>query len=182
MSIDKKIFYQEVKDRWIATQILKNDVFEHGENVRITATNFVEHIDLKGSVVNKKGKRIKFNVEIKERFKNPINYVKYPNAELKQWKLNYLIQNTPSDTKLLYMVMVNKTECYIYQLDKIDFTKLDTFVWYIRSCQMDNTSNYVPNITYKLPFSMATKKVDCAKYYKEWEDYLKKSNQSYIYI
>ena len=76
MTIDKKIFYQEVKDRWIATQILKNDVFEHGENVRITATNFVEHVDLKGSVLNKNGKRIKFNVEIKERFKNPTNYVK----------------------------------------------------------------------------------------------------------
>lgn len=182
MTVDKRIYYQEVKDRWLATQILKNDVFSHGKDVRITATNFVDHVDLKGSVVNMNGKKIHFNVEVKERFKNAINYVRYPNAELKQWKLNYLLRNTPSDTKLLYMVMVNEKECYVYQLDKIDFGSLETFTWIIRNCQLDKTSDYSANLTYKLPFNMAVKKVDCSKYYKQWEEYMKKSNQSHIYI
>ena len=61
-----------------------------------------------------------FNVEIKERNQD---MDKYPQLPLKLTKFKRLIEDTKEYEKLLYIVLVNNEEYYIYDLENIDFSE-----------------------------------------------------------
>lgn len=60
-----------------------------------------------------------FNVEIKSRNQD---MDKYPQLQLKLSKLKRLALDTKDYEKLLYVVLVNDTDYYIYDLENIDFS------------------------------------------------------------
>ena len=82
----KNIEEQENKDRYVASECLKW-LMRKGTDLEITPTEITNYVDLNCSIINTKGKKVPFNVEIKERFKNKEQLKKYPNAELKEEKL-----------------------------------------------------------------------------------------------
>ena len=112
----------------------------------------------------------KYVVEIKQRNQD---MTKYPQLQLKQWKLRRMYNDTKDDETLLYIVLVNDSEFFIYNmneldfsevewqpydLDKIDFSSIVLTDWEIKNVQYsvdEKGSETKPTPTYFLPISMA---------------------------
>lgn len=163
MDYIKKIETQEKKDRFIAVKCLTK-LLSGGTDLQITQTEITDYVDLNCSIVNKKGKTIPFNVEIKERYKDDKQLAKYPNAELKDNKLKRMKSVTPKGTKLLYMVLLNNKECLLFDLDKINWDKVDTHYWHIKKTQMNPNSGYEDVLTHFIPYEMALSRIDITEY------------------
>ena len=163
MTYQKKIELQEKKDRFIATKCLQQ-ILSGGTELEINPTDILDYVDLNCSIKNRKGKTVPFNVEIKERYKDEKQLEKYPNAELKVSKLKRMKSVTNKGTKLLYMVLLNDKECLLFDLDKLDWTKVDTHIWRIKKTQLDPNSGYIDELTHFIPYALAIKRIDISKY------------------
>lgn len=159
----KRIKKQEQKDRYIATILLNNLFSTCTDSYSITAHNWDAPVDLTLDFT-KNDKKFKYDFEVKERNKN---IEKYNNAELREKKLNNLLKN--SDNNLYYIVLLNEQTAYIYNLRKIDFSKIEKINWNIKYCQLneiENADNYITTeATYLIPTSEAEKKVDITDIY-----------------
>ncbi len=164
MNYQERIRLQEEKDRYVAQKCLEKLLYK-GSDLQITPTNIEDYVDLNCSVINTKGKKIPFNVEIKERYKDEEQLQKYPNAELKVAKLKRMKQATPTGTKLLYMVLLNEKECLLFDLNKIDWSNIPLRNWRIKQTQFNPNSPYVSTPTYFIPYSAATATLDCSEYF-----------------
>lgn len=168
MGIKYKIQEQEMKDRFVATQCLKKILYK-GSNLQINPTQITDFVDLNCKVTNTYGKEIPFNVEIKERFKSEQNLLKYPNAELKVDKYNRMRFATPQGTKLFYMVLLNNEKCFLYDLDKLDWNKVQMKNWRIKKTQMNPNSEFITVPTFFIPYSEATCTIDCSEYFQQYQ-------------
>lgn len=153
---------QENKDRYVASLCLER-IFQNRKNLSITATPITDSVDLRCSVDT-----TPFNVEIKERFKNEKNLEKYPFAELRVDKYNRMREETPKGTSLLYMVLLNEDRCLIFNLDKLDWSKVEKFDWWIKKTQVDPNSGYTKEPMYNIPYSLANVNISCSEYYKQF--------------
>lgn len=158
---------QEKKDRFVAENCL-NHLLRKGTDLKIKGTDLYNAVDLKCSVINSNNKKVPFNVEIKERFKDENQLKRYPNAELKVKKLNRMRRETPKGTKLYYMVLLNEKECLMFDLDKLDWSNIELKNWVIKRTQLDPNSDLVVEPTYFIPYDMARVKMDCSGYFKEY--------------
>lgn len=162
--IQKRIDAQESKDRYVAERCLKDNILKCcGNNLSISATPTTCYVDLKCNVGI-----TYFNVEIKERFKKGIFLKENPVAELKVSKLKRMRSATPEDTRLFYMVLLNQRTCYLFDLDNLDWENVECRLWHIKKTQLDDDSEYVDELTYFIPYSMAVRKCDCSKYFSEY--------------
>ena len=144
-------------------EFLKN--YDH----KIELTELRSSVDLKGTV-KCLGGDIPFNVEIKQRNKTPGQLAKYPNVELRRDKLQRMFKDTPKGTELIYIVLLNEYECYIFNLKTIDWSSMPRFDWKIRKIQVNNNSSYESYLTYQIPFSEAIAHIDCSKYFQELQN------------
>lgn len=122
---------QEAQDRYVAVECLKW-LLRKGTDLETKPTQISDYVDLNCSIIDGQGNKIPFNVEIKERLKTAEQLIKYPHAELKVDKFNRMRSVTPPGTRLLYMVLLNKTTCLIFNLDTLDWTKVQTKKWRIK--------------------------------------------------
>ena len=164
----KKIELQEEKDRYVASECLKW-LLRKGTNLNITPTEITDYVDLNCSVINQKGNNVPFNVEIKERFKNEQQLQKNPNAELKVDKLERMRSVTKKGTKLLYMVLLNNKTCYLFNLDKLDWSKVEKRNWRIKRTQFNPNSDYITVPTYFIPYELADVTMDCSNFFNDYE-------------
>lgn len=154
---------QEKKDRFIASKCL-TELLSKGKDLQIKPTEITDSVDLNCSVVNKNNKKIPFNVEIKERYKSDYQLKLYPNAELKADKLKRMKSVTPKGTKLFYMVLLNNKECLLFDLDKLDWSKVTTKYWHIKRTQVNPNSDYIDVLTHFIPYDLALKRIDITEY------------------
>ena len=166
--LSRKIEAQEIQDRYVASECLKV-IFQKGENLVIVPTDIRASVDLNCSVVNLKKDTIPFNVEIKERNKNEWQMKNYPYAELKVDKYRRMREATPEGTRLLYMVLLNNKTCYLFHMDKLDWTKVGQMDWTIKRTQMDPKSDYITVPTLLIPFEQACYTMDCSEYVNEYK-------------
>lgn len=159
---------QEEKDRYVASECLKW-LMRNGKNLTIVPTEITDYVDLNCSVINTENNLVPFNVEIKERFKNDEQLAKYPFAELKEAKLQRMMSVTPNNTRLLYIVLLNKKDCLVFNLSKLDWSKVEKRNWRIKRTQFNPNSDYVTVPTYFIPYSMAIAKCDCSNFFEEYE-------------
>ena len=149
------------------------DEFLNNYDHHLELTELRSSVDLKGSLLCKDGE-IFFNVEIKQRNKTPEQLAKYPNVELRRDKLQRMMEQTPKGTELIYVVLLNESDCYIYNLKILDWSSMPRFDWNIRKIQVSSNSGYESYLTYQIPFSEAIAHLDCTKYFQE----LKNQNET----
>lgn len=152
----KRIEEMELKDRFIAENCLRN-LLKKATSVTVKPTEIEDHVDLNCSCTTDKGKTIPFNVEIKERNKSQEQLDKYGyNCELRVDKYQRMRAATPKGTKLYYMVLFNNDTMYLFDMDSLDWSKVEKFNWRIKRTQMSDYSDYVTYPTYKIPLNLAT--------------------------
>ena len=169
MTTTQKIYNQEIKGRFIATKCLNQML--SSRDVKINPTAIKESVDLKCNAYGQKGKRVNFNVEVKERYKNQDNLKKYPFAELKVDKLERMRQATPKGTKLYYMVLLNGKEMLLFNLDKIDFNEIKIFNWWTKKCQEDDNSELIETPIYQIPYDKACARFNIEQYFEDYAIY-----------
>lgn len=167
-TLEERIEAQEAQDRYVASECLK-EMLKKGRDLKITPTPITESVDLNCSVINLNDKLVQFNVEIKERNKSEEQLKKYPHAELKVDKYKRMKETTKEGTKLLYMVLLNNQTCLVFDLDNLDWSKVELRNWYIKRTQMNPNSGYVKTPTFFIPYELAVVNMDCSSYFKEWE-------------
>lgn len=79
--------------------------------------------------VQKDNSSFKYNVEIKTRNQDMNRYKTLP---LKMSKYCRLLADTKHDEKLIYVVLVNGEEYYIFDLDKVDLNQCEFKNWKIQ--------------------------------------------------
>lgn len=163
LNYQEKILEQELKYRCLGSQLLyklflpsiSGDI---ASSISITSTPVSYNYDLNLSVTYK-GKTTDYAIELKERNKNDVNMMKYPYAELKPSKLK-LMRQEAKNKKLIYIVFLNKETAYVFDIDKIDFTKIELYEIRNKKVQFNNESRYENEWIYEIPYSMAIKTID----------------------
>lgn len=180
MTTTERIEEQERQDRYVAARCLRKLLYK-GKDLKINPTEITDYVDLNCSVINLKDKLIQFNVEIKERNKNEWQLKNYPHAELKVSKYNRMRQATPEGTRLLYMVLLNNKTMLLFDMDNLDWSKVEKRDWMIKITQMDDNSPYVATPTYFIPYDLAIARLDCSDYVEEYKTTLsRESLDSYV--
>lgn len=142
------------------------DEFLNEYDHQIELTELKSSVDLKGTVLYQE-RIIPFCVEVKTRNKNEDQLAKYPNVELRRDKLQRMIKEAPKGTELIYIVLLNESDCYIFNLKKIDWSAMPRFDWRIKKIQVNNNSEYEIYLTYQIPFSEAIAHLECSRYFQE---------------
>lgn len=156
---------QESLDAYVTSCIIKEKLGD-----LVTDLTFKEmprgcHYDLV-TTFTYKGKETKWAIEIKERNKTPWIKSKYPYAELKVAKYNYLMNSTKDFDGVYFFHLLNKEECYAYNMRKIDITQLTPIPWVTKDLQVSESSSSHVTLTYNLPYDWANKITEIGKYYE----------------
>lgn len=158
---------QEKKGRTIGAMCL-NEIFEpYKDNMVLTGTALTCPVDIKGSITLTE-KNVNFNVEVKQRYKTEKQLAEYPKCELRVDKYQRMLEETPKGTTLLYMVLLNGTTCYLFNLSKINMNELNIVDWYVKETEVDSDSTYKNFPIYQIPTELAIKTIDCSEYFKKW--------------
>lgn len=156
----ERIRIQENKD-FENTKDIINELFKRWE------TSFTQMPEFSASdmrfKVQKDDISYKYNVEIKTRTQD---MEKYPQLALKVKKYCRLKEDTLDDEKLLYFVLVNHNEYFVFDLKKLDLNKCDIRNWKIKAQEYNvSGSHYVEEPTIFIPITQ----VKMHGYYKEKE-------------
>lgn len=97
----------------------------------------------------------KYNVEIKSRNQD---MTKYDTLPLTQRKLQRLRKDTAFDERLIFVVLVNESEYFIYDLYMLDFNEIELRDWHVKKQEYNiNGSDYEDVPTYFIPTDKAVK-------------------------
>ena len=166
MLIDQ-ITKQENEDRFIASQLITDTLIKNQyTNIQCKGTPITESIDL-NCKCTKQNKDYKFNVEIKKNNKTDYEFSIYPHALLRRDKLERMLEQS-QDIPLYYMVLLNEKTCYLYNIRKIDWTKIELVNLHLKRTQLDDYSPYICYPTYRIPYNLAAK-ADISKYYADYK-------------
>lgn len=169
--------YPETKAKTIAAEIEDTRITEHflfdeldGNPLYTSATAtrmpLYDCVDLEYIVNTTTGNSYKFGVEVKRRNKTPWSMKRYPFAPLRLDKLQNLQGKAAKEhySALYYIVLLNASQAYIYDLLRVDWNHVELKPWSI------NVDNQRPDLgrktydTYFLPLTDATIK-DIKPYY-----------------
>lgn len=165
----QRIVNKENRDRYVATQCLYHILAKKNKSVKIVNTPTLCPVDLKCTSYTYTNKSIAFNVEIKERNKGKETLENYPYAELRVDKLDRMYKETARGTRLYYMVLLNREKMYLFDLDNLDYDKLNIYNWYIKDTEMSDNSSYSVYPTYQIPYSAATVTLDISYFFDDYE-------------
>lgn len=163
-----KVNKQEYKDRFVAEKVMDKLLSQKNKDLVMIPTEYGCSVDLRCSITTPNDIVVPFNLEIKERQKDDKTLAKYPFAEIKQDKVRRMKEATDKGTRLFYMVLLNESTAYIYDLDKVDWSKVTLYNWWVKHTQVDPNSDYICVPTYMLPYSSATITMDCSDFYTEY--------------
>lgn len=158
----KRIEIQERKDRKITAMMLTELFCDKVDTFTIVNHPQSCNIDLSMHFTRNEHDTT-YDFEIKERNKD-IN--KYPTAELKQKKLNEMLAASKPNNPLYYVVLLNQSEAYIYNVRQIQWDTLQTVNWNIKKRQMEDGCTSQSELTYIIPISLASYRMDVRHIYK----------------
>ncbi len=126
----------------------------NGYDATFTQTGLFDASDMRFNYTTTKGDTRKFNVEIKTRNQD---MDKYDTLQLKCSKYCDLVDDTLPDEKLLYVVLVNDTDYFIYDLDNIDWKAVQCRNWVINDYEYspDGHRKKIKVPTFFFPTSLA---------------------------
>lgn len=160
----EKCLTEEEKGRLVGEMCL--DEFLSDYHYKLELTELRAAVDMRGEVLVGLS-TIPFCIEIKQRIKSEETLKSFPDCELRRDKLARMMKEAPKGTDLLYMVLLNESECYIFNLKLIDWSSLKKFEWKIRDIQVNENSGYSYYTTYSLPTDLAICKIDCSGYFRK---------------
>lgn len=137
-----------------------------GYEVSLSNTSIYSAVDLEGTVISG-GRNYNFNVEVKERSKTKDQLQRYPDCELRVDKYVRMMKETPEGTELLYCVLLNKSTCYIFNLKRIDWDKVNMVDWKVNKLQVNQNSETKSYRIFQIPTELAWVTLDCTEFYKE---------------
>lgn len=165
--INGRIRKQEEMDFYVASRILKESI-NPSLNIETYPTPDTYYVDLWGISRLPDGD-VRFNVEIKERYKDKKHIEKYPTVELRVDKYNRMRSVTDSDTRLYYMVLLNTKTCYLFDLDNPDvWNNVEVRDWEMKRTQFSDDSDTIKVPTFFIPYQNSTYTVDCSSYFRDW--------------
>ncbi len=148
----QRIVPQEDKD-FDKTQSVFQQIL-NGYDVNFTQTGLFDPTDMRFEYTATNGAIRKFNVEIKARNQD---MGKYDDLPLKVSKYCDMRGDTQPDEKLLYVVLLNDTDYFIYDLEKIDWNMVQCRNWVINDYEYnpDGHRKKIKVPTFFFPISMA---------------------------
>lgn len=164
-AVGRAIESQEYKDRYIAGRVMKDACT--GTELKMWARSINDPVDVSGEC-QWMGSPWKFNLEIKERKKTDSILKRFPFAELRIDKYQRMRDRTEQGTNLLYMQLLNEKTCYLFNLDTLNWEKVETYNWNIKKTQMDYYSSKSVTPIYNIPLELAFLTMDCTQYYKDY--------------
>lgn len=162
----RRIEIQERKDRKIMAMVLTELFADKVNSFMITNLPKSAYIDLTMTISHKGVQKV-YDFEIKERNKD---IVKYPTAELKQKKLNEMMAVSNPSNALYYAVLVNQSELFLYDVRAIDWDSLQTVNWNIKKRQMEDGCKSQTELTYIIPISLASYRMDVRHIYNRLKE------------
>lgn len=162
----KRIEIQERKDRKITAMMLVELFTDKVDTLTIVNHPQSCNIDLSMSFTRNERQQT-YDFEVKERNKD---IVKYPTAELKQKKLNEMLAASKPSNPLYYVVLLNQSEAYIYNVRAIDWNSLQTVNWDIKKRQMEDGCKSQTELTYIIPISLASYRMDVRHIYNRLKE------------
>lgn len=147
----QRIIPQEDTD-YQKTQRIINTIIPY--DITFTQTDLFDPSDMRFEYTTAKGDTKKYNVEIKTR---NLDMTKYDDLPLKCSKYCDLVDDTKDDEKLLYVVLVNDDQYFIYDLDHIDWNQVTCRNWWIydKEYNPDGHRKKVKTPTFFFPLSLA---------------------------
>lgn len=167
MDKEEKIKRQEEKDYYVVSRLMFDNLFDKVQNISFTQMPQFTFYDM-SMTYNHKGEDIQSAIEIKARNKSKELMTKYPYAELKVDKYNRIMSKTGIYDKVYYIQLVNEQTAYLYDLKKIDFTKVKKENWAIKKVQFSSTSTVGEEQTYMIPYTMGKRFDNINKYYQDY--------------
>ena len=129
---NKKVNQQEDTDYQQAKQVFQSILKKY--NPKFTQTAQLDPSDMRFNYTNKQGHKRYFNVEIKERNQDMNKYHTLP---LKASKYCDLMDDTLTSEKPLYIVLLNDSEYYIFDLTALDWNEIKLKNWKINAVEFD---------------------------------------------
>ena len=170
MGYKRKITKQEHLDRYVAARALET-LCKYDQEIKCYPTKISDPVDLQCLLIDPDAMTKKqINVEIKERIKSEENLEKYPWAELKVEKWNGMRAFTPSYAELLYVVLLNRKKAIIFDMFRLDWSKVTQTIWHIKDTQFDDQSEYFDTPILCIPYELADYEVDIEQFYKDYEN------------
>ncbi|MBD5386321.1 hypothetical protein HDR70_00285 [bacterium] len=158
--------------RTITSNILNDRFKTNKTDINIVGTGFFDGCDL---IVTCSGKKkVQRNaMEVKMRNKTDKQLQEYPCCELKEEKYNKMVAFAKDKgvDNLLYTVLLNEKEYYIFNLSKIDMSKCNKVMWenikYVQEEDSeDDRRNYM---IYQIPPSLSCYSGTCENYFEEYK-------------
>ena len=150
---NKKVISQEDKD-YIRAKAVFNQILK-GYNPKFSQTAQLDPSDMRVTYINRQGENRYLNVEIKERNQD---MAKYDTLPLKASKYCDLIDDTMTIEKPLYIVLLNDTEYYIFDLTVINWNEVKLKNWKINAVEYDPRNDQrdkVKQPTFFIPVNQA---------------------------
>lgn len=96
-------------------------------------------------------------IEVKTRNKDERQLKLYPWAEIKIEKVKsmYCVKAQYQNPSLFYAVILNNKDFYLYDMDSIDYSKINIVDWNIKKTQFNPESGRATYKIFQLPFNLA---------------------------
>lgn len=159
-SVQERIKAQERKYRIITTQLIEDCFNEERFNLKIQATPINCFVDLRFTAYTE-NQEYTYDVEVKE-----YNNTNFDSCILKEEKLKRMIAERHNQ-KLMYLVFRDGI-AYMFNIDSIDFSKIEKKVIKNKVVQFDPNSPYKDELLYFIPLNMAVLKKNAKKYYETY--------------
>ena len=147
MANTQQMIEQETKDFNTTKKIMKRIFQKYKKKFEMEQNPIYSPIDSWMRVGQKQ-----YNVEIKERQQD---MEKYQTLPLKVKKYCNIIENTDQTTTPLIIYLLNNSEYYIFNLNKIDLNKVELKNWNIAKVQYCENQTFEFQPTFFLPLNMA---------------------------
>lgn len=157
---------QENKDYYIASRFFQD--LANGKSLKLQKASQYCPVDMYGMVVDKYGNQCPFNVEIKQRNKSQRELQLYPEAELKEDKLNRMEKATAAGTRLYYLSLVNGKTGYLFDMTTLDRSQFRHFEWTMKKTEYSDDDQLITVPTLGIPYDLAVYTLPLEQYYKDW--------------
>ena len=150
---NKKVNLQEDIDYLQAKKVFQSIL--SGYDPKFTQTAQLDPSDMRFNYTNKQGKNRYFNVEIKARYQD---MEKYDTLPLKCSKYCDLIDDTMTFEKPLYIVLLNDSEYFIFDLTQLNWNDIKIKNWKINAVEYDPRNDQrekVKQPTFFIPIKQA---------------------------
>ena len=106
--------------------------------------------------------------EIKERNKTIEQLKLYATAEIKVKKLDLVMNATQQYNAVYFVLLLNDSLAYLFNLRKLDWSKCRQFTWTVKKTQYSDSNAVESAPTWGIPLELAEREIDITDYVYEY--------------